>query len=631
MYKFVVLVFILVVAAATGERRECPASFNCGDNIGNFSFPLTTAERQECGLLAINNCYEPAQVDRWVQLSDEGKTFLVIRVSQQNFTSIQFRDKDLYDLLQSRNCNAFRYNYTLSTPPTFHHFASLYMEYNTTLYTCNRTLHFPPTRNMFSYANCTGIDIYYGLFMRTPQIQSSLASCTKVLLPIKDVPDGNDPFTFVNADINAKVILSQECTDCHYKQRGQCQLDSKSKFCCANVRHTENTSTSSRSWVVMNMRLALGLALSIVAALLLLSVCCLRRKLFTLTICCFWNKTRSTGEIIIESFLKQHGSLPTRRYKYSEIKKFTDDFKVKLGRGGYGTVYKGKLQDGSLIAVKVLSEVKGTAEEFINEVASISRTSHVNIVSLVGFCFQGSKRALIYEFMPNGSLEKFICEENSTTVGHQLDSRSLYDIAVGVARGLNYLHRGCNTRILHFDIKPHNILLDKDFCPKISDFGLAKICPRKESIVSMSCARGTIGFIAPELFSRNFGGISHKADVYSYGMMVLEMVGGRNNKNVEVDRSSELYFPHWIYKRLELDEELGLRCIKKESDREIVRKMTLVSLWCIQTNPLYRPSMSKVVEMLEGSLESFELPPRPFFSSSPTSPINYSSHTSESL
>ena len=112
---------------------------------------------------------------------------------------------------------------------------------------------------------------------------------------------------------------------------------------------------------------------------------------------------------------------------------------------------------------------------------------------------------------------------------------------------------------MHFGIKPHNILLDDDFCPKISDFGLAKICLRKESIVSIFGARGTPGYIAPELFSRHFGGVSHKSDVYSYGMMVLEMVGRRKNIKVEVDCSSELYFPHWIYKRLELNQNLVLR------------------------------------------------------------------------
>jgi len=162
--------------------------------------------------------------------------------------------------------------------------------------------------------------------------------------------------------------------------------------------------------------------------------------------------------------------------------------------------------------------------------------------------------------MPNGSLEKFIYEEkNPLKDDRQLDCKTLYDIAVGIARGLEYLHRGCNTIIMHFGIKPHNILLDDDFCPKISDFGLAKICLRKESIVSIFGARGTPGYIAPELFSRHFGGVSHKSDVYSYGMMVLEMVGRRKNIKVEVDCSSELYFPHWIYKRLELNQDLVLR------------------------------------------------------------------------
>ena len=200
----------------------------------------------------------------------------------------------------------------------------------------------------------------------------------------------------------------------------------------------------------------------------------------------------------------------------------------------------------------------------------------------------------------------------------------MYNIAIGVARGLDYLHKGCNSKIVHFDIKPHNILLDEDFCPKISDFGLAKICTKKESIVSLLGARGTIGYIAPEVFSRNFGGVSHKSDVYSYGMMVLEMTGGRKNINIEdevdVESSSEIYFPHWIYKRLELNQEPGLRCIKNEIDKKMIQKMIIVSLWCIQTDPSNRPTMSKVVDMMESNLESLQMPPKPYLSSPPRSP-----------
>jgi serine/threonine protein kinase len=154
-----------------------------------------------------------------------------------------------------------------------------------------------------------------------------------------------------------------------------------------------------------------------------------------------------------------------------------------------------------------------------------------------------------------------------------LSCKTIYNIAIGVARGLEYLHKGCNTKILHFDIKPHNILLDDDFCPKVSDFGLAKVCPRKDSIISLLGARGTAGYIAPEVFSRNFGGVSHKSDVYSYGMMVLEMVGGKQNNNIiDIERSSEIYFPHWVYKRIELNQEPGLRSIKNEFDKKVCTK-----------------------------------------------------------
>ncbi|KAF8033061.1 hypothetical protein BT93_D1833 [Corymbia citriodora subsp. variegata] len=304
----------------------------------------------------------------------------------------------------------------------------------------------------------------------------------------------------------------------------------------------------------------------------------------------------------------------SRRYTYKDIKRMTNSFQEKLGQGGYGYVYKGKLRDGQLVAVKLLKKLKGNGEEFINEVASISRTSHVNVVSLLGFCFEGRKRALVYEFMPNGSLEKFIFKSNSFEANQQLRLKTLYSICLGIARGLEYLHRGCNARILHFDIKPHNILLDQNYCPKISDFGLAKICPREESIVSMLGARGTVGYIAPELVVRSIGGVSHKSDVYSYGMMVLEMVSGRKNIEVGVDRTSEIYFPHWAHQCLELQEGLKLHGIMNEEDEGIAKKMIIISLWCIQIDPRDRPAMAQVVEMLKRSVEALSIPPKPTLS-----------------
>lgn len=324
----------------------------------------------------------------------------------------------------------------------------------------------------------------------------------------------------------------------------------------------------------------------------------------------YLSRKKSKETIRIESFLQKNGTIYPKRYTYTEVKRLTKSFTEKLGQGGFGAVYRGGLSDGRQIAVKMLKSYKTDGEDFINEVASISKTSHVNVVTLLGFCLEGSKRALIYDYMPNGSLEKYAFKDNSKGEDSQntLGWEKLFDIAVGIARGLEYLHRGCNTRIVHFDIKPHNILLDQNFCPKISDFGLAKLCLNKESAISIGGARGTIGYIAPEVFSKQFGAVSSKSDVYSYGMMVLEMVGARDKNIYASSASSSQYFPQWIYEHLD-EYCVGASEIDGEIT-EIVRKMIVVGLWCIQLSATNRPTMTRVVEMLEGNTSGLELPPK---------------------
>ena len=327
------------------------------------------------------------------------------------------------------------------------------------------------------------------------------------------------------------------------------------------------------------------------------------------------NKLQRENQIKIEKFLEDYRALKPSRYSFADIKKITNQFQDKLGQGGYGTVYKGKLSNEVLVAVKILSNSKGNGEEFINEVRTMGRIHHVNVVRLVGFCADGFSRALIYEFLPNESLEKFIF---STTIKNRsLGWKKLQDIALGIAKGIEYLHQGCDQRILHFDIKPHNILLDHHLNPKISDFGLAKLCSKEQSTVSMTAARGTMGYIAPEVLSRNFGHVSYKSDVFSFGMLLLEMVGGRKNIDVTVDNTSQLYFPEWAYNHLDQGEELHIR-IEKEGDDKIAKQLTIVGLWCIQWYPMDRPPMKAVVQMLEGEGDSLTMPPNPFASTSPT-------------
>ncbi|KAK3403990.1 hypothetical protein EUGRSUZ_K00351 [Eucalyptus grandis] len=266
----------------------------------------------------------------------------------------------------------------------------------------------------------------------------------------------------------------------------------------------------------------------------------------------------------IEDFLQAQNNFLPIRYSYSNIKKITRNFKHKLGEGGYGSVYKGILKSGNEVAIKILKQSKADGQDFISEVATIGRIHHVNIVQLIGFCFEGSKQALVYDLMSNGSLDKHIFTNECDKF---LDCKKIYEIALGVARGIEYLHRGCDVQILHFDIKPHNILLNQNFTPKISDFGLAKLYPTNHSTVSLTAARGTLGYMAPELFYKNIGGVSYKADVYSFGMLLMEMAGRRKNINANVERSSQIYFPLWVYHQVNERASVGMEEAVEEEGR----------------------------------------------------------------
>ena len=312
---------------------------------------------------------------------------------------------------------------------------------------------------------------------------------------------------------------------------------------------------------------------------------------------------------VIEEFLQSHNNLMPIRYSYSNIKKMTKGFKDKLGEGGYGSVYKGKLRSRRLVAVKMLGKAKANGQDFMNEVATIGRIHHVNVVQLIGYCAEGSKRALIYEYISNGSLDKHIFPKEGLI---SLSCKEAFEISIGVARGIDYLHQGCDMKILHFDIKPHNILLDENFVPKISDFGLARLCPIDDNSLTLTAARGTIGYIAPELFYKNIGGVSNKADMYSFGMLLMEIAGKRKNLNAVAARSSQIYFPSWVYDQFSEGNEMEIEDATDE-EKKITKKMLLVALWCIQMKPSERPnSMNKVVKMLEGEVENIQMPPKPF-------------------
>ncbi|KAH0668652.1 hypothetical protein KY289_023145 [Solanum tuberosum] len=595
----------------------CPKSFSCG-NLTDLSFPFSLSTQPDCGIVPISGC-DNKPFPR-IQLLPGGEWYYAMGKEYSNIVWVV--DPKLQTILRKNKCQAFNEIISLSDSPSIS-FTAVNLQ---NFYKCNRTSSNNPYINQTmkdhfdgyeSYDGCDGFTIYYKFYGVDDEdilAGNHTANCSLIRLPYYQTEPGNNLVNFLRSAFLVEWKLSDDCNECHYGG-GRCQTDKKNNFLCYKA------GTSKRGYLqTIWFKVATGASLFTVGLLGLLF--CFREKILWYKCLRFWESNTQDHQRV-EEFLKNYGSYAPNRYNYTDIKRITGRFRNKLGHGGFGNVYRGSLCNGSQVAVKVLNELKGSAEDFINEVASISRTSHVNIVTLVGFCFEGHKRALVYEFMPNGSLEKFIYEERSDSV-RQLGWTILYKIALGIARGLEYLHRGCNTRILHFDIKPHNILLDEDFCPKISDFGLAKLCVKHESIVSILGPRGTIGYIAPEIVCRNLGGVSHKSDVYSYGMMVLEMVGGRKNVDVEVDRTSEIYFPHWLYRRIELDEELQLIGIMNEEENECARKMVIASLWCIQTDPANRPSMSKVVEMLEGKLDSLQMPPKPYLYSPSRSKVDSS-------
>ncbi|KAG6745609.1 hypothetical protein POTOM_050107 [Populus tomentosa] len=188
--------------------------------------------------------------------------------------------------------------------------------------------------------------------------------------------------------------------------------------------------------------------------------------------------------------------------------------------------------------------------------------------------------------------------------------KKLQDFSLGVTRGNESLHQGCDQRILHFDIKLQNILLVENCNPKISDFGLAKLCSKVQSDVSMTTARGTVAYIAPEVFSRNLGNACYKSDVHFFGMVLLAIIGGRKNTDDTVENTGQVYFPEWIYNCLGVGEEPRLR-IQEAEDAEIAKKLAIVGFWCIQWHLMDRPSMKTEVQMLEGEGNIFAMPQNP--------------------
>ncbi|KAJ0429973.1 putative protein kinase RLK-Pelle-DLSV family [Helianthus annuus] len=301
------------------------------------------------------------------------------------------------------------------------------------------------------------------------------------------------------------------------------------------------------------------------------------------------------------------------QYDFSAMKAATNDFSEenKLGRGGFGSVYKGKLTEGDQIAVKRLALDSGQGDlEFKNEVLLMAKLQHRNLVRLLGFSIQGSERLLIYEFMPNASLDQFIFDPTKRTI---LDWEKRYNIIKGIAKGLLYLHEDSRLRIIHRDMKASNVLLDAQMTPKIADFGMARLFKTEETQGDTSRIVGTYGYMAPEYAMH--GQFSVKSDVFSYGVLVLEMVTGQKNQCFRNEESVEdLLSFAWKSWRNGTASDIIDPILKTGSGslRDIIRSIH-IGLLCVQENVTDRPTMASVVLMLNSFSITLPVPTKPAF------------------
>ncbi|XP_023905300.1 rust resistance kinase Lr10-like isoform X2 [Quercus suber] len=629
---FIALVLVQETCSATAKANHHCSPSSCG-NILNISFPFRLkTDPKKCG----ERRYELSCENNHTMLSLFEREYYVKEINYNNYTiwivdsGIQ---KDNYSTtpsysLNRHNFSQYRSAYTTYLPKRteYNWFSSPELSRSVVWMSCEKPVNSPlyldaSTCNIDNgdqYSSNSSISHFktyrYVKVGRTSAIYVE-DSCKVEQMFLTSWPGNDDPINISCADVHNELVYGFELSWLRDVCRSYCGRWGDAYCCLDDADHVQCRFKQGGFHYIIEVFGTVTLAaivatigLQLAAKIVLGIPCVIAFFIYK------WCRRHLSMYDVVEEFLQSQNNLVPITYSFSQIRKMAKGFKDKLGEGGYGSVYKGKLQSGHHVALKMLGKSKANGQDFINEVATIGRIHHENVVQLIGYCAEGLKRALIYEFMPNSSLDKYIFSQEGNIT---LSIEKTYDISLGVARGIEYLHQGCDMQILHFDIKTHNILLDENFTPKISDFGLAKLNPINDSMVSLTATRGTLGYIAPELFYKNIGRVSYKADVYSFGMLLLEMANRRKNVNAFADHSSQIYFPTWIYGQFSTGNDIEIEDATEE-EKEIVKKMIIVALWCIQMKPSDRPSMNKVVEMLEGEVERLQMPSKPFLSSSPT-------------
>ncbi|KAG0605504.1 hypothetical protein M758_9G064400 [Ceratodon purpureus] len=314
----------------------------------------------------------------------------------------------------------------------------------------------------------------------------------------------------------------------------------------------------------------------------------------------------------------KEADINAKRFEYSELRVATKNFasEMKLGEGAYGAVYKGILGNNLEVAVKQLFlETNKGRDDFLNEVLLISNLQHRNLVTLKGYCLHGKQTLLVYEYVDNCDLDKLLLRRrhrntDCTSDGAQpvLNWQARLNVCQGVAQGLYYLHASSQSRIIHRDIKASNILLDKNLQPKIADFGLARPIEDARSVILTQQCAGTLGYLAPEYMCH--GQLSDKADVYSFGVLLLEIVSGKRNRDLSMPED-EVYLPNWAWKLHKESRLLDMKdpsLVLGENEAGEVQRVLETAVLCVQNAPEKRPSMFLAAAMLAGQANVDALP-----------------------
>ncbi|KAK7377418.1 hypothetical protein VNO80_02843 [Phaseolus coccineus] len=584
------LLMLLLIRTGSSAHNECDEDFSCGPNQPPIRFPFQLIKEMD----------EPCGYPR-ICLSCTEKYETMLPTMKLLVTYIDYPSQEI-GLTDPENCFSNKFNQTINFILTYK-FKSAHdgPHNNLSFFNCTSAEH-PHLRNLYEDGSDSQDMVSCPIYISDSfesVLQLDLTSCTKMFdltAPIPSIHSNNLYLRWSKPNCAECKGKGKRCTWTTNNSTGDIDC-----FECNPKRiHVPKSfifaSTAYELKQPMFKRLKQGLlVISVFKSIL------------------YFRKKQEDQERV-DKFLEDYRAEKPARFTYADLKRITNGFKEKLGEGAHGAVFRGKLSSEIPVAVKILNSTEGEGNEFINEVGIMGKIHHINVVRLLGFCADGLHRALVYNFFSNGSLQSFIFPPEDKD--HFLGWEKLQHVALGIAKGIEYLHQGCNQPIIHFDINPHNVLLDHNFTPKISDFGLAKLCSKNPSLVSMTAARGTLGYIAPEVFSRNFGNVSYKSDIYSYGMLLLEMVGGRKNLDMSSPQNFHVLYPDWIHNLVDGDVHIH---VEDEGDVKIAKKLAIIGLWCIQWEPVNRPSIKSVIHMLETEEENqFVVPPNPFQSTTST-------------